>query len=250
MFIDALKKYTPVEVNGRDLINSEKSDKNKILYKLIKLIPQNIDPITPGLESYIEEKYEKLNKNESGFISEVINFKKDIDKYVKENFRNLNIFKNIKDKKFGSLTNKEPFAKQLSNYIDHCMKIGFKGKTPEEIEEHLDSIIGLFHYLNSRLTFQIELNKKMSERLLKDLTLSIINEKKLITKLKEEAGLSYVKNMQEMMFNYDNSKEIEQLYKELKHQGSPNGIKMKVNVLCSQNTWEINKRSMEKMILP
>ena len=40
------------------------------------------------------------------------------------------------------------------------MKIGFKGKSEEEIEKILDDIILLFKCLNSKLEFQIESEKK------------------------------------------------------------------------------------------
>ena len=93
------------------------------------------------------------------------------------------------------------------------MRIGFKGKSSEEIENTLNDIIGFFHCLNSKILFNEESNKKMSERLLNNTSLSIINEKKLISKLKMEVGLSYVNKMQEMINDLERNKINEELYK-------------------------------------
>ena len=80
--------------------------------------------------------------------------------------------KNDKDVKSGEI-----YSKQLSNYTDFCMRNGFKGKSAEEIENTLNDIIGLFKCLNSKLVFQLDCNKKMSERLIKNVSLSIKIEK-------------------------------------------------------------------------
>ena len=144
---------------------------------------------------------------------------------------------------------KEHFAKQLSNYIDYYMRIGFKGKSPEVIDIFLDNFIGLFHCLNSKVKFQIESNKLLSERLLKDLTISIINERKFITKLKQEAGLSFVSKMQERLNDYEDNKKVGELYKSFEKKGSPKKIKFNIKVLC-QYIWGINEKSYVKIIIP
>ena len=47
------------------------------------------------------------------------------------------------------------------------MRNGFKGKSEEEIEGTLNDIISLFKNINSKLVFQVESEKKMSDRLIK-----------------------------------------------------------------------------------
>ena len=129
------------------------------------------------------------------------------------------------------------------------MKIGFKGKSEEEIENILNDIIIIFKCLNSKLEFQIESEKNMSKRLLKNESLSIIAEQKLISKLKEETGVTYVIKMSGMINDLEKNKINSELYKSLNHKGSPNEIKLNVTVV-SQNAWEIRKNSMLKIILP
>ena len=144
---------------------------------------------------------------------------------------------------------KDYYAKQLSYYIDHCMRIGFKGKSSEEIDNILNDIISLFKCLSSKLVFQTETNKKMSERLIKKVSLSILSEQNFITKLKQEAGITFVNKMQEMMSDLEKNKKETESYKSLEHKGMPNGIKLDVTVV-SQGAWEISKSVMEKYEMP
>jgi hypothetical protein len=99
------------------------------------------------------------------------------------------------------------------------------------------------------LVFQNESNKKMSERLIKKVSLSTLSEKSFISKLKQEAGVTYVNKMQEMMSDLEKNKKETDLYKLSSHKGAPNGIKLDITVV-SQSAWEISKKSMEKIIIP
>jgi hypothetical protein len=70
------------------------------------------------------------------------------------------------------------YSKQVAYFLDYCMRAGFKGKDEASISNTLDDIIGLFKNLNTKYVFQKETEKKMSDRLIKDATLSVNNEKK------------------------------------------------------------------------
>ena len=233
---------------------NKRLDELKKAYKLFNLFPKSLEVITSAFYPYIKKRGEIINDNKEiskdpkKFIPELIKLKKEMDHLVEECFDNNNIFQDTKNKSFSTFMNKDFYAKQLSNYIDFCMKIGFKGKE-DEVENILDEIIGLFKCLNTKLVFQIEANKKMSDRLIKNTSISTNYEKKLISKLKQEQGINYVNKMTQMMNDLDkNKKEIDD-YKQLAHRGIPNGIKFNVQVV-SQSAWEINKKSMEKIELP
>ena len=255
LIVNALKEYGSVEIYIKNLLESEDYEQLINLSRLTRLIPKDLDPISHVFDSYIKSKYEEkfnnkeLLNNQIRFVSEVIKFKKEIEAFIQAHFKNITYFNNLKDKALNLLFRKESFAKKLSIYIDYCMRSGFKGKSNEEIENTLDNITQLFLYLNSKLVFQIELNKKMSERLLKNISLSINYEKKLISKLGQEAGLQYVSKIQKMFEDLEKSKINKELYKTLTHKGSPNDIKLNITVV-SQNAWEINKNSMENIKIP
>ena len=67
--------------------------------------------------------------------------------------------------------------------------------------------------------------------------------------MKQEAGVTYVSKMQEMMNDLDKNKNETENYKLQPHKGAPNGIKLDITVV-SQSAWEISKKSTEKIELP
>ena len=224
-------------------------------FQLFKLFPKSLDVITAAFQPYIRKRGEEINENKEvtkdpkKFIPELISLKKEMDNLVADCFENHPQFQDKKNKAFSLFMVKDLYAKQLSNYTDFCMKIGFKGKSQEEIENTLNDITGLFKCLNSKLLFQMETNKKMSDRLIKNTSLSTNTEKNFISKLKQESGVTYVSKMMEMMNDLEKNKKEVEAYKLSSSKGQPNGIKFNIQVV-SQSAWEINKKSMEKIELP
>jgi hypothetical protein len=146
--------------------------------------------------------------------------------------------------------NKEHYPKQLANFCDYEMKAGIKGANENQIEEKLNNIINIFKCLNNKLIFQIEYAKKLSDRLISGKTQSIIAEKSFITKLKAEAGVTYVSRMTSMIQDLDSSKAEMELYKSKStHKGTPNDIPLNVQVL-QHGAWEIDKNKFDKLDLP
>ena len=168
---------------------------------------------------------------------------------VEEFLENDKNFQDLIVKAFNFYMKKDFYAIILSNYIDFYMRIGFKDKSKDEIENTLTGIIRFFRCLNSRTLFLFEIQKKLSERLLKKLSLSIFYEQIFLSKLRQEAGLSYVSKMREMMSDLIKNEKEAELYKTLEHKGIPNGIKLDITVI-SENAWEINKKYFEKIMIP
>ena len=52
-----------------------------------------------------------------------------MDELVFECFDNNSTFQDVKNKAFSLFMTKDIYAKQLSNYVDYCMRLGFKGKS-------------------------------------------------------------------------------------------------------------------------
>ena len=250
-----MKEVASMDTGIKNMLETKNDIQLTNLYKLFKLYPESLLEITDEFQPYIKRRgnaiYEnkELSKDPKKFIPELISLKKEMDKLVLECFENNNDFQDVKNKAFSLFMKKDVYAKQLSNYADYCLRLGFKGKSQEEIESTLNDIIDLFKCLNSKLVFQNEANKKMSERLIKKQSLSTLAERLFITKLKQEAGVTYVSKMQEMMNDLEKNKNDTDNYKLLPHKGAPNGIKLDVSVI-SQSAWEISKKSMEKIEMP
>ena len=250
-----MKEIASMDTGIKNMLETKNDIQLTNLYKLFKLYPASLTEITEEFQPYIKNRgnviYEnkELSKDPKKFIPELISLKKEMDKLVYECFENNNDFQDVKNKAFSLFMKRDVYAKQLSNYADYCMRLGFKGKSQEEIEDTLNDIIDLFKCLNSKLVFQNEANKKMSERLIKKQNLSTLAERMFITKLKQEAGVTYVSKMQEMMNDLEKNKNETDNYKLLPHKGAPNGIKLDITVI-SQSAWEISKKSMEKLEMP
>ena len=249
------KELEEMDTGFSYMFNNKKIEELKKAYELISLYPKSLDVITNAFQPYIRKRGEEINQNKEvskdpkKFIPQLINLKKEMDYLVEDCFKNDKKFQDNKNKAFSTFMCKDFYAKQLSNYTDYCMKSEFKGKSEDEVEIILNEIIGLFKCLNSKLVFQIEANKKLSDRLIKGSSVSTNHEKKFISKLKQEAGVVYVSKMTQMMNDLDkNKREIDE-YKLTPHRGIPNGIKFNVQIV-SQSAWEINNKNMEKIELP
>ena len=236
------------------MFTNKRIEELKKAYQLISLYPDSLKVIISAFSPYIKKRGQEINENKEiskdpkKFIPELIKLKKEMDNLVEDCFEKNNSFLDTKNKAFSTFMNKDFYAKQLSNYIDFCMKIGFKGKSEEEIDNSLNEIIELFKCLNSKLVFNIDANNKMSDRLIKNKSISTNFEKKLISKLRQEQGLNYVSKMTQMMADLDKTKKENDIYKTLPHRGMPNGIKFNVQAISS--AWEINKKAMEKIEIP
>jgi cullin 3 len=237
------------------MFNTKRNEELKKTFQLFKLYPASLEVITDAFQPYIKRRGEEIHQNKEitkdpkKFIPELISLKKEMDNLVLECFENHTQFQDKKNKAFSNFMNKEIYSKQLSNYTDFCMRNGFKGKSAEEIENTLNDIIGLFKCLNSKLVFQLDCNKKMSERLIKNVSLSIKIEKDFISKLRQEVGVIFVNKMMEMINDLEKNKKELDSYKASASKGAPNGIKFNIQVI-SQSAWEINKKSMEKIEMP
>ena len=225
------------------------------VFQLFSKFPESLKLIQQSFRAYIKERLmslyndKELSKDPRKFVPALISLKKEMDELVVLCFDNHNDFQDEENKEFSLLMSKDIYPKQLANYSDFCMRNGFKGKTEEEIDNTLNDIINLFKNINSKLVFQIEYAKKMSERLIKKSSLSTNAEKSFISKLKQENGVTYVSKMQEMINDLEKNKGEIEGYKTTSSRGVPNGIKFDVQII-SQSAWDISKSNMEKIEIP
>ena len=128
LVVNAFEKYGSLEIVIENLLKSKDYESLINLSKLNKIFPIDFDPFAPIFDSYIRNKYkekfnnEELFKNQIIFISELIKFKKESDILIQVRLKNNVYFENIKNKVLNLLFRKDSFAKQLSNYVDYCMR--------------------------------------------------------------------------------------------------------------------------------
>ena len=256
-YLIANNMLTLVEMDTgiNNMFKTKKKDELSEIYQLFTYYPESLKIIQKSFRSYIKERlqalYEdkELSKDPRKFAPALINLKKEMDELVVLCFENHTDFQDSENKEFSLLMMKDLYPKQLANYTDFCMRNGFKGKSEEEIENTLNDIISIFKNINSKLVFQNESEKKMSDRLIKNLSLSTNAEKLFISKLKQESGVTYVTKMNEMIADLEKNKGENEGYKLTKSRGMPYGIKFNVQVI-SQSAWDVKKENMERIEVP
>ena len=235
--------------------NDEESSDNKKSKEEYIFVNKVAKVLSLNFEGYIIERGNNISNNKDIskdpklFIPELIKLYKEMNNFILNCFSNHRTYIYTKDKSFNKLMKKRLYAKQLSNYIDFCMKNGFKGKSSEEVENILDDIIQLYKCLESKLEFQNETDNQMSNRLIRNSSLSINYEKSLISKLKQESGLIFVSKKAKMMEDLEQNQKIIDEYKQTINKGKPSNIKFNVKVI-SQGAWDINNSYYEKIKIP
>ena len=175
-----------------------------------------------------------------------IEIKKGLEKFFSEFFNKSDPeYKNNLFKICQKALNMKSYSKNLSLYVNDCMRQIFKGKSEEEKNNKLNEIIQVFSLFIDKSSFIFNVEKQMSERLIKNTSLSLNTEKKFITMIKQEVGICYTNKMSKMISDLDkNNKEIEE-YNKLKSNLLPKDIKFEPLVI-SQGIWFINEKYYEK----
>ena len=249
------QQIVDMDTGINNMFKTKKKDELNEVYQLFSFYPECLKLIQSSFRAYIRERLlalyndKEFSKDPKKFVPALIDLKKEMDEIVVLCFANDNDFQDQENKEFSVLMSKDHYPKQLANYADFCMRNGFKGKSEEEIEGTLNDIISIFKNITSKLVFQSETEKKMSDRLIKGLSINMNAEKMLISKLKQENGVTYVSKMNEMISDLEKNKAEYEGYKLSKSHGAPGGIKFNIQVI-SQSAWDINKSNMEKIEVP
>ena len=250
-----MKELVEMESGVKNMLENNKYNELTNLYELFKFYEPSLHEVAKVFRAYIEKRGNALREDKEIYndpkkmVPKLIDLQKEINSLVKECFKNNDILQSAKDRAFYEFMKTDYYSKQVAYFLDFCMRAGFKGKDAEAVSNTLDDIIGLFKNLNTKYVFQKETEKKMSERLIKDATVSINNEKTFVSKLKQESDISLVNKMVGMLNDLDKNKKELEAYRDTENKGIPNGIKFTVQVV-SNGAWEIENKNMIEIALP
>ena len=203
--------------NGVVQFFKEKSlDKLHLLFNVFSRDESKYENILNKMKPYIEEEG-ALIVNEEGnlkdplmFTQKLLAFKSEIDIMVQESFMNQILFQKTRDQAFMNFMNEQPFTPSyMAQFCDEEQRKGLKGLTEDDVNNRLDTIIGLFRCLHGRDIFMKSYEKELANRLLNKSSLSNQNEELMIQKLKVECGASTVGKISQMMKDMQLSRDIQ-----------------------------------------
>ena len=242
--------------NGINSMFTEKRKEDlKKTFQLFKLNTKSLNVLIDEFARYIKQRGRQIIENAEivkdpkKFIPKMIKLKKEMNDLVSECFENHNLFRDSIQNSFSYILKRDLYARKLSEYIDFYMRSGFNGKTEEQINNILDTIIDLFKCINNKLAFHINFKQRMSDRLIKEESLSINYEKAFISMLQKELGFPYVSDFTEMVKDLEKNEKYIDSYKKSASKGNPNGIKFNVKVV-STGPWTLNMKDFQNMTLP
>lgn len=227
-------------------------------------INKNIYPYSNYLKKKIPQIIEKhigksikniranplLSKNPLKLIPPLLKIKGNYDNMIKECLFAKEI-NNVKQNAFVKNLNEEFYAIQLSNFIDYLMKNRASNifKNNEEMENCFDNIASLHSCINSKLIFELEMMKKLTNRLLYNKSLSLELEKKILKKIKENCDITNMEKMESMINDIEiNSPQLMLEYKKSKEFLTP---MFNFNVKCiSQTNFSIPKNKIFNIDIP
>ncbi|GBF89461.1 hypothetical protein Rsub_02033 [Raphidocelis subcapitata] len=105
-------------------------------------------------------------------------------------------------------TRKDKPAELVAKFIDARLRAGGnKGLSEGELEEALDSALGLFRLINGKDTFEAFYKRDLAKRLLLGKSASLDAEKLMVAKLKAECGQAFTQGIEGMFTDMEVSKE-------------------------------------------
>ena len=238
-----------------DSNKSSKSCLNFIGKIFLYSIEKNNLKIFENKDLKLLENQEKKPERNSPKFCTPIELKNQVDQFFSECFDNTDPeYRNLLYKICKILLNQKnkSYSKEIAYYIDYCMRIKFKGKSDEEINSELKQIVQALSLLIDKIEIKLHMEEKLSERLIKNSSLSLNTEKKLISMIKEEVGIYYTQKLVEMISDLDRSRKELEEYRKLNGNHCLNDIKFDV-LIISQSSWIINNNNykyIEKMKIP
>ena len=205
---DLAKKETGITF----MLKNRKDQELKDMYKLVNKEPTSLKCIIDELDQYIREKGDELiqnkdiSKDPKLLIPELIKLKISIDNLVDFAFDGTIMFQTCKKNAFSAFLNKPIYQKQIANYCDYEMRAGIRGNNDAQIEEKMNNINNIFKCMLSKEMFIIEYSKRLGDRLLSNKSQSITHEKNLISRMKNEFGISNVSRITRKMEDLETSK--------------------------------------------
>lgn len=187
--------------------------------------------------------YSQYSNNYLLFFQNILELKKNIDTVIKDSFNNDDKMKAAGRDGFVKSINLKPnfIADYFARYIDHILTES--GRDKQYIIDKIDEFMLIFRHLDAKDMFEGFFIKKLSYRLLYNLSSFKEGETYLIEKLKTECGSVFVTKAEEMIQDIEASIESTLNF----HGEKFDNIECNFYVLSS-NSWPLNSKIHEGFI--
>lgn len=179
-----------------------------------------------------------MKESETTMVQALLDLKEQLDNIVENSFQKDEKFLNSLREAFEVSINKRPTspAEYIAKYVDQKMRSGKLSLNETELERTLDRIMILFRYIQGKDVFEAFYKADLAKRLLIGKSASVDAEKSMLSKLKQECGSMFTKNLEGMFKDMSYSKELMTQYRQ--HQSTKSelndiSIEMSVNVLTA-----------------
>lgn len=176
-----------------------------------------------------------MKETETTMVQALLDLKQRLDNIVQESFQKDGKFRDSLREAFEVSINKRSSlpAEYIAKYVDAKMRSG--KLSDSELEITLDRIMILFRYIQGKDVFEAFYKTDLAKRLLIGKSASIDAEKSMLSKLKQECGSMFTKNLEGMFKDMSYSKDMMTQFRQHKHNPelTNNNIEMTVNVLTA-----------------
>ena len=238
------------------MVDNQLSDDLHLLYKCFARREANLTCIVEEMNRYIKENGKAIITDEENvkdaikFTQSLLDFKARMDRQIQFCFNSNIKFEKGRDLSFMEFMNQSqqpPY--HMAAYLNNFLIKDCQGKTAQECDELLSSVIRLFCCLQERDTFVKNCEHYLHLRLLNKTMLNKETEEQLIKKIQQEVGFNSGAKMVSMFKDIDLSKDIVVEFNKTKESKQCEIELASVQVL-SQGTWPIDMADALKLAYP
>ena len=219
------------------LLDNDKRDDLKRMYKLLARIPDGLDPLRQKFETHVRKaglnavekfatggaKGEESGVEPQEYVKALLDVHTHYADLVQYAFNGESEFVRSLDNACREFVNRNKICKAGSNkspellakYCDNLLKKSTAKMTEEDdIERRQNEIMTIFKYIEDKDVFQKFYSRMLAKRLVHVTSASDDAETSMIGKLKDACGFEYTNKLQRMFQDIQISKDLNSAYKE------------------------------------
>ena len=213
------------------LLDGDRQDDLKRMYKLLSKIPDGLEPLRTKFEAHVRKAgLAAVEKVASGgealdpktYVDALLSIHTQYHQLVINAFDGESEFVRSLDNACREFVNRNQVCKSgstkspelLAKHTDTLLKKSTKSAEEADLENSLTQIMTVFKYIEDKDVFQKFYSRMLARRLVHTSSASDDAETSMISKLKEACGFEYTNKLQRMFQDIQVSKDLNNAYKD------------------------------------